>query len=113
VQQVGNVNAKPCTDLPGSIRTIANTLYFSQTKQLLIIASLASGVLLFFYIHSGFSQDNLFSPDKQRSGNRPRKPVTGKQGSIHAKDQRPDHSAGQRIFSLFWPDRLFRNMMIS
>ena len=36
-------------DLMGGIRTIANTLSFPQTKQLLIILSLVSGALLFYF----------------------------------------------------------------
>jgi len=40
-------------DLASGIRTIANTISFRQTKQLLIIASLASGALLFAFTFTG------------------------------------------------------------
>ena len=47
-------------DLLSGIKTIANTLSFPQTKQLLIAVSLISGTLLFYFIFTKILQDAAY-----------------------------------------------------
>ncbi len=47
-------------DLLSGIKTIANTLSFQQTKQLLIVASLISGTLLFYFTFTKILQDAAY-----------------------------------------------------